>query len=48
MKPLYTVAQIRSIEAAAAVLGLSRATAYRHWSYARAGLLDALREPGPA
>ena len=37
-----------SIEAAAAVLGLSRATAYRHWSYARAWLLDALREPGPA
>ena len=34
-----------SIEAAAAVLGLSRATAYRHWSYARAWLLDAVRGP---
>lgn len=34
-----------SIEAAAAVLGLSRATAYRHWSYARAWLLDAVRDP---
>lgn len=27
-----------SIDAAAAVLGLSRATAYRHWTYARAWL----------
>jgi len=31
-----------SIEDAAAALGLSRATAYRHWTYARAWLRDAL------
>jgi len=31
-----------SIEEAAAVLGLSRATAYRHWLYARAWLHDAI------
>ena len=31
-----------SIEEAAAVLGLSRATAYRHWTYARAWLRDAV------
>jgi RNA polymerase sigma factor (TIGR02999 family) len=31
-----------SIEEAAAVLGLSRATAYRHWTYARAWLRDAI------
>ena len=31
-----------SIEDAAAVLGLSRATAYRHWTYARAWLRDAI------
>jgi RNA polymerase sigma factor (TIGR02999 family) len=31
-----------SIEAAAATLGLSRATAYRHWTYARAWLRDAV------
>jgi RNA polymerase sigma factor (TIGR02999 family) len=31
-----------SIEDAAAMLGLSRATAYRHWTYARAWLRDAL------
>jgi RNA polymerase sigma factor (TIGR02999 family) len=33
-----------SIEDAAATLGLSRATAYRHWTYARAWLRDALEE----
>jgi RNA polymerase sigma factor (TIGR02999 family) len=33
-----------SIEDAAAALGLSRATAYRHWTYARAWLRDALEE----
>jgi RNA polymerase sigma factor (TIGR02999 family) len=33
-----------SIEDAAASLGLSRATAYRHWTYARAWLRDALEE----
>ncbi|HVS40170.1 MAG TPA: ECF-type sigma factor [Gemmataceae bacterium] len=33
-----------SIEDAAAALGLSRATAYRHWTYARAWLRDALRK----
>ena len=32
-----------SVEEAAAALGLSRATAYRHWTYARAWLRDALR-----
>jgi RNA polymerase sigma factor (TIGR02999 family) len=32
-----------SIEDAAAALGLSRATAYRHWTYARAWLRDAVR-----
>jgi RNA polymerase sigma factor (TIGR02999 family) len=32
-----------SIEDAAATLGLSRATAYRHWTYARAWLRDAVR-----
>ncbi len=31
-----------SIEDAAAMLGLSRATAYRHWNYARAWLRDAI------
>ena len=31
-----------SIEDAAPVLGLSRATAYRHWTYARAWLRDAI------
>ncbi len=31
-----------SVEDAAAVLGLSRATAYRHWTYARAWLRDDL------
>jgi RNA polymerase sigma factor (TIGR02999 family) len=37
-----------SIEDAAAALGLSRATAYRHWTYARAWLRDAISaaEPG--
>ena len=36
-----------SIEDAAATLGLSRATAYRHWTYARAWLRDAVSEAGP-
>ena len=36
-----------SVEDAATVLGLSRATAYRHWSFARAWLLDAVRAGGP-
>jgi RNA polymerase sigma factor (TIGR02999 family) len=31
-----------SIEGAAATLGLSRATAYRHWTYARAWLRDTI------
>ncbi len=31
-----------SIEDAAGTLGLSRATAYRHWTYARAWLRDAV------
>jgi DNA-directed RNA polymerase specialized sigma24 family protein len=31
-----------SIEEAAAALGLSRAAAYRHWTYARAWLKDAI------
>ena len=31
-----------SIEDAAAALGVSRATAYRHWTYARAWLRDAI------
>lgn len=37
-----------SIEDVAATLGLSRATAYRHWTYARAWLRDAIsdRESG--
>lgn len=35
-----------SIEEAAAVLGLSRATAYRHWTYARAWLRDAVSGVG--
>src|SRR5439155_308888 len=34
-----------SVEDAAAALGLSRATAYRHWTYARAWLRDALDGP---
>jgi RNA polymerase sigma factor (TIGR02999 family) len=33
-----------SLEDAAATLGLSRATAYRHWTYARAWLHDALEQ----
>src|SRR5262245_35658343 len=35
-----------SVEEAAAALGLSRAHAYRHWTYARAWLRAALREEG--
>ena len=37
-----------SVEDAAAALGLSRAAAYRHWTYARAWLKDAISgaEPG--
>jgi len=31
-----------SIEEAAAVMGLTRSTAYRHWTYARAWLRDAI------
>jgi len=33
-----------SIEDAAEALGLSRATAYRHWTYARAWLKDAIED----
>jgi RNA polymerase sigma factor (TIGR02999 family) len=33
-----------SIEDAATALGMSRATAYRHWTYARAWLRDAIAE----
>jgi RNA polymerase sigma factor (TIGR02999 family) len=33
-----------SIEETATTLGLSRATAYRHWTYARAWLRDAISE----
>ncbi len=36
-----------SVEDAAEALGLSRATAYRQWSFARAWLLDAVRAGGP-
>src|SRR6476661_8253985 len=36
-----------SIEDAAAALGLSRATAYRHWTYARAWLRDAVAGADP-
>ena len=36
-----------SIEDAATALGLSRATAYRHWTYARAWLRDAISEIEP-
>jgi hypothetical protein len=32
-----------SVAEAAGTLGLSRAQAYRHWTYARAWLRDALR-----
>ena len=32
-----------SLEQAAALLGLSRATAYRHWSFARAWLYDKMQ-----
>ncbi|MGL4420136.1 MAG: ECF-type sigma factor, partial [Gemmataceae bacterium] len=34
-----------SIEEAAQAMGLSRATAYRNWTYARAWLQDALDHP---
>ena len=37
-----------SIEQAGEVLGLSRATAYRHWEFARAWLLRELEGLGPA
>jgi RNA polymerase sigma factor (TIGR02999 family) len=37
-----------SIEEAAKALDISRATAYRHWTYARAWLRCALREAAPA
>ena len=36
-----------SIEDAAATVGLSRATAYRHWTYARAWLRDAVSGDAP-
>ena len=36
-----------SVEEAAESLGLSRATAYRHWTYARAWLRHAVRGRGP-
>jgi RNA polymerase sigma factor (TIGR02999 family) len=36
-----------SIEDVAAALGLSRATAYRHWTYARAWLRDAVAGADP-
>lgn len=36
-----------SIEDAATALGLSRATAYRHWTYARAWLRDAVSGADP-
>jgi RNA polymerase sigma factor (TIGR02999 family) len=36
-----------SIEDVAATLGMSRATAYRHWTYARAWLRDAISGGGP-
>jgi RNA polymerase sigma factor (TIGR02999 family) len=37
-----------SVEEAAATLGISRATAARHWDYARSWLYDELRGDGPA
>jgi RNA polymerase sigma factor (TIGR02999 family) len=37
-----------SIEDAAEALGLSRATAYRHWAYAKAWLRDAIDADAPA
>jgi hypothetical protein len=37
-----------SVEEAAQSLGLSRATAYRHWTFARAWLLQELSGEGPA
>ena len=36
-----------SVEEAAPVLGVSRATAFRHWTYARAWLQARLQEGGP-
>ena len=36
-----------SVEAAAGALGLSRATAYRHWTFARAWLVAQLTDGGP-
>lgn len=36
-----------SIEDAAAALGVSRATAYRHWTYARAWLKEAISNDDP-
>ena len=35
-------------EEAAAVLGISRATAFRHWTYARAWLQARMQDPGEA
>jgi RNA polymerase sigma factor (TIGR02999 family) len=37
-----------SIEQAAEMLGVPRATAYRHWTYARAWLNDRLRKTSPS
>jgi RNA polymerase sigma factor (TIGR02999 family) len=37
-----------SVEQAGAALGISRANAYRQWTYARAWLRSALRGPGPS
>ena len=36
-----------SVAEAAAALGVSRATAYRHWKYARAWLKDAVARADP-
>ena len=36
-----------SLEEAAEAMGISRATAYRHWAYARAWLRDAIRGDDP-
>lgn len=47
------IAQLRlfaglSVEEAGAALGIPRATAFRHWTYARAWLADALQAPPDA
>jgi DNA-directed RNA polymerase specialized sigma24 family protein len=50
--PAAEIAQLRTfggltVEESGKVMGVPRATAYRHWTYARAWLQDQIREHAP-